>query len=99
VLNPYPYSFAIEKKRAYMADRKIPELITPAYATKVKCPIHCTTNTIKVLVTNSLSRIESRSATEPFKYRRASLAVTLTIQNIDERALACSELATPALIA
>jgi len=55
-LKEKPYSFGREKKRAYIAERNSPELITPAYETNVKYPIHCMTRTIKVQINRHFSK-------------------------------------------
>lgn len=66
-LNPKLYSIATEKKRAYMAERKSPELITPAYDTRVSIPIHWKAKTMIVEATRPLNNKRSLFATGPYQ--------------------------------
>lgn len=80
-----------------MADRKIPEEITPKYETTPSSPIHCMSSTTKVLPTWSFRRTDNLPATVPRRYIRINLEIVFVIQKREARKLDLCSFATPAL--
>jgi hypothetical protein len=79
-----------------MAERKNPELITPAYDTIRNHPIHWKTSIVIVETTRHFSRIRNLLVIEPDQESKIKRATRFVSQNIEDNELAYFSSATPA---